>query len=289
MAHYYQTPEIQDIADFVGDSLALAQQAQKTDAKIIILAGVRFMAETAKILNVQKKVLLPDIEASCSLADSCPSDKFTEFLNRYPNHKVVSYINCSYQIKAISDVVCTSSNAIKIVESFPKKEKIIFTPDKNLGNYVNNITGRKMILWNGVCEIHDAITTENIIKLKIIHKEAKLLAHPECKSVILNIADFVGSTTAMLNFTKTDNAKKYIIATETGILHQMKKYSPNKEFIIVPIDKTCSCNDCKYMKLITLEKIYLCLKNEKPEITIDMEIIEKAKNPILKMLELSIT
>jgi len=287
VAHYYQIPEIQDIADFVGDSLLLAQKSKQTNADIIVFAGVHFMAETAKIVNPTKKVLLPDLAAGCSLADSCPVDKFSEFCKNYPNHKIVSYINCSSEIKAMSDVICTSSNAVKIVESFPKEQKLIFTPDKNLGKYINNITGRNMVLWNGNCSIHDSLKMESIIKLKNKNKDAKLLAHPECNSLVLQMADFIGSTAAMINFTNTDKTKKYIIATETGIIHQMKKNSPQKEFLIVPSDETCACNDCEFMKKITLENIYLCLTNETPEITLSNEIIEKAKKPILKMLELS--
>jgi len=287
LAHYYQIPEIQDIADFIGDSLALSQFAQKTKASVIVFAGVHFMAETAKILNPEKKVLIPDMEAGCSLADSCKADKFKEFCANYPDHKIVSYINCSAEIKAKSDVICTSGNAIKIVESFPKGAKIIFAPDENMGAYINYVTGRNIVLWNGTCEIHDVLTTESIIMLKKLHPDAKLIAHPECRSVILEMADFIGSTTAMLKFTQSDTSKKFIVATETGILHQMKKGSPDKEFIIVPAEENCSCNDCSYMKLNTMEKLYLCMKTGKPEIILDKEIIKKAKVPILKMLEIS--
>ena len=255
LAHYYQADEIQEIADYVGDSLGLAQQAATSDAKIIVFAGVHFMAETAKILNTGTRVLIPDIEAGCSLADNCPYDKFSEFINLHPDHVVVSYINCSAAVKSISDVICTSSNAVHIVESFPEDQKIIFAPDKNLGGYVNRITGRNMVLWDGTCEVHDILQTEAIIKLKIQNPDAKLIAHPECKAPILEIADFVGSTTALLNYTIKDDAKKYIVATETGILYQMKKSSPGKEFIIVPSDETCSCNDCPYMKQNTIEKL----------------------------------
>lgn len=287
LAHYYQIPEIQDLADFVGDSLALSQEAFKTDAKIILFAGVHFMAETAKILNPGKKVLLPDLEAGCSLADSCPADKFEVFKNQHPDHIVISYINCSAEIKAMSDVICTSGNAVKIVESFPEEQKIIFAPDKNLGGYINSITGRKMLLWDGVCQVHDIIKTEEIIKLKAQNPDALLVAHPECQGVILQLADYVGSTNGMLKYTKTSSAKKFIVATETGILHQMKKDSPEKEFLIVSTDQTCSCNDCPYMKLNTLPKLLNCLKNETPEIELSDEIIGKAKKPILRMLELS--
>lgn len=287
LAHYYQIPEIQDLADFVGDSLALSQEAFKTDAKIILFAGVHFMAETAKILNPGKKVLLPDLEAGCSLADSCPADKFEVFKNQHPDHIVISYINCSAEIKAMSDVICTSGNAVKIVESFPEEQKIIFAPDKNLGGYINSITGRKMLLWDGVCQVHDIIKTEEIIKLKAQNPDALLVAHPECQGVILQLADYVGSTNGMLKYTKTSSAKKFIVATETGILHQMKKDSPKKQFLIVSTDQTCSCNDCPYMKLNTLPKLLNCLKNETPEIELSDEIIGKAKKPILRMLELS--
>jgi quinolinate synthase len=287
LAHYYQVDEIQEIADYVGDSLGLAQQAVLNDSSIIVFAGVHFMAETAKILNPSRKVLIPDMEAGCSLADSCPYDQFSEFISHYPDHKVVSYINCSAAVKTLSDVICTSSNAVKIVESFPKSQKLIFAPDKNLGGYVNRMTGRNMILWDGTCIVHDILQTEAIINLKIQNPDAKLIAHPECKEPVLEIADFVGSTTALLNFTKNDPSKKFIVATETGILYQMRKSSPEKEFIIVPSDETCACNDCPYMKLNTMQKLYLCLKNERPEIKLDPETLEKARKPIEKMLEIS--
>lgn len=287
LAHYYQSDDIQEIADYVGDSLGLAQQAALSEAKIIVFSGVHFMAETAKILNPATKVLIPDLEAGCSLADNCPYDQFSEFKSRYPGHVVISYINCSAAVKSISDVICTSSNAVHIVESFPKEQKIIFAPDKNLGGYVNRITGRDMVLWDGTCQVHDILQTEAIINLKIQNPDAKLIAHPECKAPILEIADFVGSTTALLNFTINDDAKKYIVATETGIVYQMKKSSPGKEFIIVPSDETCSCNDCPYMKLNTMQKLYLCLKNERPEIVMDPELIDKARIPIERMLEIS--
>lgn len=287
LAHYYQISEIQDIADFIGDSLYLAQMAQNTKAKMIVFAGVHFMAETAKILNPSKKVLIPDLQAGCSLADSCKPIEFAEFLKQNPNHKVISYINCSAEIKAMSDVICTSSNAVKIVESFPKNEKIIFAPDKNLGNYINGITGRNMKLWNGTCEVHDLLSIEKIIELKKNNPGAKLISHPECKAVILEISDFIGSTSALLNFTKKDSSKKYIVATETGIIHQMKNESPNKEFIIVTKDDSCSCNDCSYMKKNTLEKLYICMKYELPEIILSEELMARARKPLIKMLELS--
>ena len=287
LAHYYQVSEIQDIADFIGDSLALAQSAYQTEADIIVFAGVHFMAETAKILNPGKKVLLPDLEAGCSLADSCPPDKFSEFKIKHPDHTVISYINCSAEIKTMSDIICTSGNAVKIVDSLPKDQKIIFAPDKNLGAYINNLTGRNMVLWDGSCEVHDILNIESIIRLKLQHPSAKFIAHPECKALVLQMADFIGSTTALLNFTQHDNANKYIVATETGILHQMKKNSPEKEFYIVPANENCSCNDCPYMKLNTLQKLHDCLLNEKPEILLSEDIIEKARQPILRMLELS--
>ena len=287
LAHYYQVPEIQDLADFVGDSLQLSQEAVKTNADIIVFAGVHFMAETAKILNPGKKVLLPDLNAGCSLADSCPADQFRDFIQQHPDHVVISYVNSSAEVKAMSDVICTSSNAVKIVESFDKNQKIIFAPDRNLGNYINSLTGRNMVIWQGVCEVHDIIKTEAIINLKIKYPEAKLIAHPECKAVILELADYIGSTSGLLEFTKKDPARKFIVATETGILHQMKKYSPDKEFMIVPTDETCSCNDCPYMKMNTLPKLLDCLNYEKPEIILPAELIEKAKIPILRMLELS--
>jgi quinolinate synthase len=288
LAHYYQVPEIQDIADFIGDSLQLSQNAKNTDAEIIVFAGVHFMAETAKILSPDKKVILPDLNAGCSLADSCPPDEFKKFIDAHPKHVVISYINCSAAIKTLSDVICTSSNAVKIVESFPKDQKIIFAPDKNLGGYINQVTGRNMVLWNGSCEVHDVIRAEEVIRLKSEHPDAKLIAHPECRNIILQLADYIGSTTALLNFTIKDPSMKFIVATETGILHQMKKSSPHKEFIIVSTDEKCSCNDCPYMKLNTLEKLYLSLKNEKPEIILSPELIRAAESPILRMLELSL-
>lgn len=287
LAHFYQVPEIQDLADYVGDSLGLAQKAAASNSKIIVFAGVHFMAETAKILNPGSKVLLPDLEAGCSLASSCPADRFAEFKARHPGHMVISYINCTADIKTMSDVICTSGNAVKLVESFPRDQKIIFAPDKNLGGYINRVTGRDMVLWDGTCEVHDILSTEAIIKLKIENPDAKLIAHPECKAPVLELADYVGSTTAMLNFTMTDNATRYIVATETGILHQMHKNSPHKEFIIVPTDETCACNDCPYMKMNTLEKLYLCLKNESPEIHLEPDVIARAEKPITRMLDIS--
>jgi quinolinate synthase len=287
LAHYYQIPEIQDIADYIGDSLGLAQKASEANAKIIVFAGVHFMAETAKMLNPDTKVLLPDLEAGCSLADSCPPDDFKAFKEKYSDHIVISYINTTAAIKTVTDVVCTSGNAVQIVESFPKDQKIIFAPDKNLGGYINRITGRNMVLWNGTCEVHDVLTTEAIIKLKEKNPEAELIAHPECNAAVLELADYIGSTTGMLKYTIKSPSEKFIVATETGIIHQMQLQSPEKEFLVVPSDETCACNDCPYMKLNTMEKLYLALKNEEPEITLDKETIELAKKPIERMLEIS--
>jgi len=287
LAHYYQDADIQDIADFIGDSLGLAQQAQKTNADIILFAGVHFMAETAKILNPGKKVLIPDLNAGCSLADSCPPDKFAAFKNQHPNHIVISYINCSAEIKALSDIICTSSNAVQIVNSLPKEQEIIFAPDKNLGTYINKITGRKMLLWDGACMVHEIFSLEKIVKLKIQHPKAQLISHPECEAVILEKSDFIGSTTALLNYTKKSDCKEFIVATETGILHQMIKLSPEKTFIPAPQNNACACNDCPHMKLNTLEKIYLTLKYEQPELNLPTSLLESAKKPILRMLELS--
>lgn len=287
LAHYYQTSDIQDIADFVGDSLGLAEKAKKTKADIIVFAGVHFMAETAKILNPEAKVLLPDMNAGCSLADSCPAVDFKNFKEQYPDHKVISYINCSAAIKTLSDVICTSSNAVKIVESFPKEEKLIFAPDRNLGAWVNSVTGRNMVLWNGSCQVHDHLTSEAIINLKLEHRDALLVAHPECRGEVLAMADFIGSTTALLKFTAESSVKKFIVATETGILHQMQKESPEKEFLIVPADESCSCNDCPFMKLNTMEKLYLCLLHEKPQIIMDDLLMKQALLPIERMLEIS--
>ena len=287
LAHYYQIPEIQDIADYVGDSLGLAQQAAQTKADMIVFAGVHFMAETAKILNPDKLVVLPDMEAGCSLAASAPEKEFREFLAQYPEHKVISYINCTAAVKTMSDVICTSGNAVQIVESYPKDAKLIFAPDKNLGGYINGITGRDMVLWDGTCEVHDILSTEAVIKLKSENRDAKLIAHPECKAALLELADFVGSTTALLNFTKKDSSKKFIVATETGILHKMQQQSPDKTFLIVPADETCNCNDCPYMKLNTLEKLLSALENEQPAIELPQDVIDKARKPIERMLEIS--
>ena len=287
LAHYYQEPDIQDVADYIGDSLGLAQQAEKTNADIIVFAGVHFMAETAKILNPSKKVLLPDLNAGCSLADSAPPEMFKAFKQKYPDHLVISYINCSAGIKALSDIICTSSNAEKIVESLPKDQKIIFAPDKNLGAYLVKKTGRDMVLWNGACMVHEIFSLEKITKLKQRHPNAKIIAHPECEEPILRIADHIGSTTGLLKYTQTDSATEYIVATETGILHQMQKESPHKTFIPAPPNNSCACNDCPHMKLNTLEKLYLCMKYETPEITMDEQLRLAAKKPIDRMLEIS--
>ncbi len=287
LAHYYQDGDIQDVADFIGDSLGLAQQAEKTKADIIVFAGVHFMAETAKILNPNKKVLLPDLKAGCSLADSCPPDSFAAFKAQHPDHLVISYINCTADIKALSDIICTSSNAVQIVNSLPKEQKIIFAPDKNLGRYVAQQTGRNLVLWDGSCMVHEIFSLEKIVRLKQQHPEAKFIAHPECEAPILELADYIGSTTALLNYTKKDSATSFIVATETGILHQMEKSSPNKTFIPAPPNNNCACNDCPHMKLNTLEKLYICLKHEAPEITMEASLIEASARPIRCMLELS--
>lgn len=287
LAHYYQDADIQDVADYIGDSLGLAQQAEKTKADIIVFAGVHFMAETAKLLNPNKKVVLPDLKAGCSLADSCPPDKFAAFRNQHPDHVVISYINCTADIKALSDIICTSSNAVKIVESVPADKKIIFAPDKNLGAYVAKKTGRDMLLWNGTCMVHEIFSLQKIVKLKNRHPNAVVIAHPECEDIVIQQADFIGSTTAMLNFTKTNPANEFIVATESGILYQMQKESPGKVFIPAPPDNNCACNDCPHMKLNTLEKLYLCMKNETPEVIIPSAIAERALLPLKRMLEIS--
>ncbi|MFL5730301.1 MAG: quinolinate synthase NadA [Cytophagaceae bacterium] len=287
LAHYYQDADIQDIADYIGDSLGLAQQAEKTNADIILFAGVHFMAETAKILNPGKKVLIPDLNAGCSLADSCPPERFAKFKAEHPGHIVITYINCTADIKALSDIICTSSNAVQIVESLPEDQKIIFAPDKNLGAYINKKTGRNMVLWDGSCMVHEIFSLEKITKLKILNPNAQLIAHPECEEAILEKADFIGSTTALLNYTKNMPVKEFIVATETGILHQMIKSNPDKVFIPAPPNNSCACNDCPHMKLNTLEKIYVALKYEQPEVIMTNELIEKAKKPIKRMLTLS--
>jgi len=287
LAHYYQDGDIQDIADYIGDSLGLSQQAAKTDADIIVFAGVHFMAETAKILSPNKKVLLPDIKAGCSLADSCPPHLFKKFKENYPDHLVITYVNCTAELKAMSDIVCTSSNAVQIVESLPADQKIIFGPDKNLGAYVAKKTGRDLVLWNGACMVHEIFSREKITKLKERYPGAKLLAHPECEDVILQMADYIGSTTGILKYATNNPAKEFIVATEAGILHQMQKDNPDKVFIPAPPNNNCACNDCPHMKRNTLEKLYLCLKNELPETEVPQHIIERAVKPIERMLEIS--
>jgi quinolinate synthase len=287
LAHYYQEADIQDVADYIGDSLGLAQQAEKTTADLIVFAGVHFMAETAKILNPGKKVVLPDLRAGCSLADSAPGYLFKAFREKHPDHIVISYINCSAEVKALSDIICTSSNAQKIVESIPKDQKIIFAPDRNLGAYLIRKTGRDMLLWDGACMVHEIFSLEKITRLKIRHPEAKLIAHPECEEPILRLADYIGSTTALLNYTKKDEAREYIVATEAGILHQMQLASPGKVFIPAPPTSNCACNDCPHMKLNTLEKLYLCMEYEQPELFMDRELMIAARKPIERMLEIS--
>jgi quinolinate synthase len=288
LAHYYQTGDIQDIADFIGDSLGLSQKAAANDADIILFAGVRFMAETAKILAPEKKVLLPDMMAGCSLADSCKPDEFKKFIDENPGRTVISYVNTTAEIKALSDIICTSSNAVQIVESLPVDEKIIFAPDRNLGNYVQNKTGRDMVIWNGTCYVHEEFSLEAIINLKEIYPDAKIIVHPECEMPIRLVADFIGSTSSLLSFTKKDSSETYIVATEPGIIHQMQKANPEKKYIPVPpIDSTCGCSECSFMKLITLEKILNCLKNEKPEIVLDNDTIVRAGKPIRRMMEIS--
>lgn len=288
MAHYYQTGDIQDIADYVGDSLALAQWAAKTDADIIVLCGVHFMGETAKILSPTKKVLVPDLNAGCSLADSCPADAFETFTKAHPDHTVISYVNTTAAVKALTDVVVTSTNAKKIVDQFPKDAKLIFGPDRNLGNYINSVTGRSMLLWDGACHVHEQFSVEKLVKLKSEHPGSLILAHPECKKTVLLMADFIGSTQALLNYATDSDNKSFLVATESGILHEMQKRNPDKEFIPVPPnDSTCACNECNFMRLNTLEKLYNCLNDETPEIFVDEEIRVKAVKPILRMLEMS--
>lgn len=287
LAHYYQEPDIQDVADFTGDSLGLSQKAASTDADMIVFAGVHFMAETAKILSPSKKVVLPDLKAGCSLADSAPPALFRQFKEKHPGHLVISYINCSAELKALSDIICTSTNAVKIVEDLPPTQPIIFAPDKNLGAYINKKTGRNMVLWNGACMVHEIFSLEKITKLKHRHPEAKFIAHPECEEPVLALADYIGSTTGLLKYTITSPENTFIVATEAGILHQMQKSSPLKTFIPAPPNNSCACNECPYMKLNTLEKLYLCMKYELPEITMDEELRLAAKKPIDKMLEIS--
>ncbi|MGZ2609259.1 quinolinate synthase NadA [Bacteroides fragilis] len=288
LGHYYQKGEIQDIADYIGDSLALAQIAAKTDADILVMCGVHFMGETAKVLCPDKKVLVPDLNAGCSLADSCPADKFAEFVKAHPGYTVISYVNTTAAVKAVTDVVVTSTNAKQIVESFPKDEKIIFGPDRNLGNYINSITGREMLLWDGACHVHEQFSVEKIVELKAQYPDAVVLAHPECKSVVLKLADMVGSTAALLKYAVNSDKQRFIVATEAGILHEMQKKCPQKKFIPAPPnDSTCGCNECNFMRLNTLEKLYNCLKYEFPEVTVDPEVSREAVKPIKRMLEIS--
>lgn len=288
LAHYYQDADIQDIADFVGDSLALAQWAAKTTADIIVLCGVHFMGETAKILSPDKRVFIPDIMASCSLAESCPADEFEKFIELHPGHTVISYVNTTAAVKALTDIVVTSTNAKQIVDSLPLDEKIIFGPDKNLGDYINKLTGRNMLLWDGACHVHEQFSLEKILQLKREYPDALLLVHPECRKYIIEIADHVGSTSSIISFARNSEKRQFIVATESGILHQMQKENPDKEFIPAPPeDSTCACNDCFYMKMNTLEKLYLCLKNETPEIFVDEKIRIQAVKPIERMLEIS--
>ena len=287
LAHYYQEPDIQDVADYIGDSLGLAQKAAETDAEIIVFAGVHFMAETAKILNPNTKVLLPDLNAGCSLADSAPADLFKAFKAKHPDHLVVSYINCSAEIKALSDIICTSGNAEAIINSIPTNQPILFAPDKNLGAYLNKKTGREMLLWNGACMVHEIFSLQKIIQLKVRHPEAKFIAHPECEDAVLNIADFIGSTTQLLKYSSQSNASTFIVGTETGILHKMQQLSPNKTFIPAPPTNSCACSDCPHMKLNTLEKIYVCMQYEQPELTMDENLRLAALQPITRMMEIS--
>ncbi len=287
LAHYYQESEIQEIADYIGDSLGLAQAAAKTDADMILFAGVHFMAETAKILNPDKKVLLPDLKAGCSLSDSCPPPVFKAFREAHPDHLVISSINCSAGIKALTDIICTSSNAQLIVESLPKDQKIIFAPDKNLGSFINKQTGRDMLLWNGACFVHEIFSQQRIAKLKVRHPDALVIAHPECETAVLELADFIGSTTQMIKFTMENPATSFIVVTEPGIIHSMEKESPQKTFIPAPPDNACACNECPHMKRNTLEKVYLAMRYEVPEILLPEDLMDAARKPVQRMLDLS--
>jgi len=287
LAHFYQDGDIQDIADYVGDSLGLSQQAAATDADIIVFSGVHFMAETAKVLSPQKKVLVPDLKAGCSLADSCPPDLFRKFREKYPDHVVVSYVNCTAEIKTMTDICCTSTNAVQIIESIPKDKPILFAPDRNLGAYLEKKTGRKMVLWNGTCMVHEIFSNEKITRLMARHPEAKLIAHPECEAVILEKAHYIGSTSGLLKFTQKDPCDTFIVATEAGIIHQMMKRSPHKTFIPAPPDNSCACNECPHMKRNTLEKLYTCLLYEQPEVTLEERVIRDARASIDRMLEIS--
>lgn len=287
LAHYYQEADIQDIADYLGDSLGLSQQAANTDAEVIVFAGVHFMAETAKILNPNKLVLLPDLEAGCSLADSCPPEEFKAFKAKHPDHIVISYINCTAEIKALSDIICTSSNAVKIVNQIPQDQPIIFAPDRNLGRYVSQQTGRDLVLWDGSCIVHETFSEKRIIELKVEHPDAEMIAHPECEPPVLRHADYIGSTTALLNYSQQSSSDKFIVATEPGIIHQMEKAAPNKQFIPAPATNNCACNECPYMRLNTLEKLYLAMKYKTPEVTLPEDIRLNALKPIQKMLAMS--
>ena len=287
LAHYYQEPDIQDIADYIGDSLGLSQKAANTDADVIVFAGVHFMAETAKILNPNKLVLLPDLDAGCSLADSCPPDEFGAFKAAHPDHIVVSYINCSAAIKAMSDIICTSSNSVKIVQQIPEDQPIIFAPDKNLGRYVSEQTGRDLVMWEGSCIVHETFSEKKIVQLKIEHPQAEIIAHPECEPQVLRHADYIGSTTALLKYCQQSQTQEFIVATEPGIIHQMEKDAPQKKFIPAPAMNNCACNECPHMRLNTLEKLYLAMKNRAPEITLPEDIRVAALKPIQRMLEMS--
>ena len=288
LAHYYQTGDIQDIADCVGDSLALAQWAAKTTADMIVLCGVHFMGETAKLLSPEKKVLVPDLNAGCSLADSCPADEFEKFIHAHPGHQVISYVNTTAAVKALTDIVVTSTNARRIVDSFPQEAKLIFGPDRNLGNYLNSITGRRMLLWDGACHVHEQFSLEKMLDLKKANPDAELIAHPECKQPVLTVADFIGSTAALITYVTQSPKTVFIVATESGVIHEMRKRNPQKTFIPAPPnDSTCACNECNFMRLNTMEKLYLCLRDEQPEIVIDADIRERAVQPIRRMLERS--
>lgn len=287
LAHYYQESEIQDLADHIGDSLELARRAKSTKADVIVFAGVHFMAETAKILNPDKLVLLPDLEAGCSLADSCPAPLFKVFREKHPNHLAITYINCTAKVKALSDIICTSSNAEKIINQIPLDQPILFSPDRNLGNYLMKKTGREMLIWDGSCIVHETFSEKKILDLKLQYPEAKIIAHPECEEHLLRRADFIGSTSKLLNYVQEDSALTYIVATESGILHQMKKLAPEKILIAAPPEKNCNCNECPYMKLNTMEKLYLCMKNKTPEITMSADLLARALKPIERMLEMS--
>ncbi len=287
LAHYYQESEIQDVADFVGDSLQLARQAARTDADVIVFAGVHFMSETAKILNPKKQILLPDLDAGCSLADDCPADKFEEFIKQHPGHTVISYVNCSAAVKALSDIIVTSSNAVSIVNQLPADEKIIFAPDQHLGRWVIKQTGRDMVLWPGSCIVHEIFSAKKITQLKVRHPEAKIIAHPECQETVLSLADFIGSTAKLLNYVGDSGAQEFIVVTEPGIIHQMEKSFPGRAYIPAPPDNECSCNQCPHMRLNTMEKLHLCMKNREPEITMPEDVRLRALKPIKRMLEMS--